>query len=203
MSANGRMTARELASIGSGYSLRRDAAAAFNAMCAEALHKYGTRVLVRAAYRTLALQWYFWNLYRSGRGNLAAYPGTSNHGWGLAVDLYNQRMRWIVDQIGAKYGFAKRWSDAPGEWWHIKWRGGVWKGHARPLPPLRRGSKGARVKTLQRRLRALGFKSVRVSGYFNLATRSAVKRFQKKHHLKSDGIVGPATTRALKRAVRS
>jgi hypothetical protein len=29
--------------------------------------------------------------------------------------------RPIADQNGAKYGWAKRWSDAPSEWWHVRW----------------------------------------------------------------------------------
>jgi hypothetical protein len=80
-----------------------------------------------ALARTYAQQEYFWDLWQSGQGSLAAEPGTSNHGWGLAIDLATLQMRRIVDRIGAKYGFAKKWSDAADEWWHIKWRPGSYK----------------------------------------------------------------------------
>lgn len=109
---NGRLSASALSPIGGGYYLAKPAARAFLAMSAEARRRFGTPITVVAAYRDYARQVYFWDLYLSGRGNLAAHPGTSNHGWGLAVDLASPHMRWIVDQIGAKYGFAKRWSDA-------------------------------------------------------------------------------------------
>lgn len=42
------------------------------------------------AWRPYEKQQYFWNCYQTGscnNGNLAAHPGTSNHGWGIASDL--------------------------------------------------------------------------------------------------------------------
>ncbi|HEY7076758.1 MAG TPA: peptidoglycan-binding protein [Solirubrobacteraceae bacterium] len=60
--------------------------------------------------------------------------------------------------------------------------------------PLKAGSHGKRVATVQRWL------GLHADGVFGPATRRAVKRFQRRHHLTADGIVGPATWRALKRA---
>jgi peptidoglycan hydrolase-like protein with peptidoglycan-binding domain len=60
--------------------------------------------------------------------------------------------------------------------------------------PLKRGSKGPRVATVQRWL------GVESDGIFGPATRRAVKRFQRRRGLTVDGIVGPATWRALRRA---
>lgn len=169
-------------------------------MSAAALRRFGTHILVRAAYRTLALQWYYWRMYQSGRGNLAAFPGTSNHGWGLAIDLFNYRMRQIVDAIGASYGWAKRWSDAPSEWWHIKYSSTHDRHHYSTAPPtLRYGMHGASVRRLKHLLRVLGFSSVDHSSTFGRATRSAVKRVQHKHGLKADGVVGPRTWKLLER----
>jgi hypothetical protein len=56
---------------------------------------------------------------------------------------------------------------------------------------LRVGSTGSTVKAVQRRLK------VSVTGYFGRQTEAAVKRFQRRRGLKADGIVGPATARAL------
>lgn len=129
MAENGKLPAAALAPIAGGQ-LERTAAAAFNAMNVEA-RRLGLELRPtgsRSSYRPYEDQVYFWNLYQSGKGNLAARPGTSNHGWGLAVDLATTQMRAMVDRIGRKYGWAKEWSDAPSEWWHLKYRAGVWSG---------------------------------------------------------------------------
>jgi hypothetical protein len=121
--ANGRMTAGELAPIPGGQ-LRNDAANSWNRMRQFIGPKSGTWIAPggpRSSYRPYVDQLYFWNLFRSGRGNLAAYPGTSNHGEGLAVDLASTAMRRAIDEHGAQFGWQKRWSDAPGEWWHMKY----------------------------------------------------------------------------------
>ena len=129
MAANGQLPAAALAPIAGGQ-LEKTAAAAWNAMNVEArangleLRPTGSM----SSYRTYAQQVYLYDLYRSGRGNLAAVPGTSNHGWGLAVDLATTQMRAMLDRIGRKYGWAKEWSDAQSEWWHIKYRPGIWSG---------------------------------------------------------------------------
>jgi hypothetical protein len=133
--SNGRIPDSALAPItkavnGEQAYLIADAAKAFNAMNAESERRFGVTLRVssaRAAYRSYEDQEYFWRLYQSGQGNLAARPGTSNHGLGLAVDLATTQMRKIVDQIGSKYGWSKATSDAPSEWWHLKWKPGKYK----------------------------------------------------------------------------
>jgi len=50
----------------------------------------GVTLKIDSGFRTLARQQYFWNCYKSKKcndGNLAAWPGTSNHGKGIALDL--------------------------------------------------------------------------------------------------------------------
>jgi murein L,D-transpeptidase YcbB/YkuD len=59
-------------------------------------------------------------------------------------------------------------------------------------PLLRRGSKGAAVRELQKLL------LVTVDGDFGPRTQAAVKLFQKRHNLAADGIVGPYTWAALR-----
>lgn len=201
--SNGRLPQSALAPItravnGEQAYLEKHAAAAFMAMNAESEAKYGVTIRVasaRVAYRTYAEQVYFWNLYKSGRGALAAYPGTSNHGWGLAVDLATPQMRSIVDSIGAKYGWAKKWSDAPSEWWHIKYRAGIWNGHVvEPLEPTISTSHHPvkAVKRLKKFLRNAGYWTDK-TGNFGKSTRRAVRLFQKEQGLSVDGVVGPHT----------
>lgn len=56
---------------------------------------------------------------------------------------------------------------------------------------LRRGSKGAAVKELQKLLKLMP------DGIFGIITEEAVKSFQDANGLKSDGVVGPATMAKL------
>lgn len=185
--------------------LTHEAAAAFMAMNAESERDYGVTLRVssaRTAYRPYADQLYFWNQYLYHGGNLAARPGTSNHGLGLAVDLATEQMRRIVDKIGHKYGWAKEWSDAQSEWWHLRYRSGVWHGHVGD-PIIKKGStKRDAIRTLQKLLRSVGYKSVSVNGKYDLRSRIAVRRFQRKHKLPVDGVVGARTWAALRKVGR-
>ncbi len=123
MAENGRLPAGSLADIPGGR-LTREAAASWNRMRRAIGEKTGVWICptsTRTAYRPYADQVYFWNLYQAGKGSLAARPGTSNHGWGLAVDVPQPKMARLINQYGAEYGWQKRWSDAPSEWWHFKY----------------------------------------------------------------------------------
>jgi hypothetical protein len=211
---NGRLPSSVLGNIVGGR-LRKDAAKAWNAMNAESQRKYGVTLRPsgpRSSYRTYSEQQYFWNLYKSGRGNLAAYPGTSNHGLGLAVDLATPQMRNIVDKIGAKYGYQKRWSDAQSEWWHIKWRAGNYPAvkNTNVDPVLKYKSAGPSVIKLKKLLYKKGIREFssnpsgkpsnnRYNPFFGKYTKKAVQQFQRSHGLSPDGVVGAATWKALRK----
>lgn len=83
----------------------------------------GRNLRVNAGYRALGTpqessklrtQWAFWKRYREGWGNLAAYPGNSNHGFAKSVDLYDYDLKWLRKNAAA-YGFE---NDVPSEGWH-------------------------------------------------------------------------------------
>ena len=141
MASNGKLPASDLAPIAQGQ-LRKDCAAAWNAMNVES-RSNGLEIVPtgsKSSYRTYAQQQELYAMYLNGTGNLAAVPGTSNHGWGTAVDVATQSMRSMIDRIGAKYGYSKSWSDAPSEWWHICFQAGHYKGSdpgpsGKPKPP--------------------------------------------------------------------
>lgn len=204
---NGRLPKEALGPItkaadGAQVYLRKDAAKAFMAMNAESEARFGVTLRVlgsMSAYRTYPQQVYLWNnVAHAHDTNWVAYPGTSNHGWGLAIDLASPRMRQIIDKIGAKYGFAKRWSDAQGEWWHIKWKAGTYPAVTNPpygFKVLKRGQTGPSVIKLKKALYNKGLRGFgsRWNPYFNKATQDAVKRFQRRHNLSPDGVVGPKT----------
>lgn len=62
---------------------------------------------------------------------------------------------------------------------------------------LKEGSSGVAVRSLQSRLKGLGFNVGKVDGKFGPTTRKAVIAFQNARKLKPDGIAGPKTMAAL------
>lgn len=67
----------------------------------------------------------------------------------------------------------------------------------KPLPPLiRKGSHGDAVVLAQRELNRAGFK-LALDGQFGPATEAAVKVFQTHSGIRSDGIIGPQTWKAI------
>lgn len=191
MASNGKLSKSELAPIPGG-ELRKDAAAAWNAPGGPAdagLRPTGSR----SSYRTYDEQVELYKLYQEGRGALAAIPGTSNHGWGIAVDLAEQWMRDWMDAHGAKYGWRK--TEALSEWWHMNFVGGV---SFPTFKPLKKGSHGPRVVRLTKRLAYIhpsGHKAYLPRFYwkFKKPVQDAVKRFQRDQKLRADGMIGPKT----------
>jgi hypothetical protein len=190
--ANGRLSASELAPIPGG-ELRNDAAAAWNAPGgpADAGLRPGGPI---SSYRTYAEQEETWAAYQAG-GNLAAIPGTSNHGWGLAVDIPNSWEQEWMRSHGAHYGWEK--TEAFSEPWHFTYVPGVFT-----APPafktLRHGSRGPRVVKYTRRLayihRTKGAAYLpRFFFKFKQPVVVGVKNFQRAYRLKQDGEIGPKT----------
>lgn len=99
-----------------------EAAAAMGALLTQAEADGVTELSVKYSYRTIAKQWEKWRNYQAG-GNLAAYPGTSNHGWAVAVDftgLTPRALAWVKAHAG-RYGFL---ADVSSENWHYTYQGG-------------------------------------------------------------------------------
>jgi hypothetical protein len=69
-------------------------------------------------------------------------------------------------------------------------------------PMLSAGARGVPVKKLEQRLTDLGYHVGTPDRVMGKATVKAVKRFQKKHHLEADGVVGPKTWRPLQIQVK-
>lgn len=214
---NGRLPGSQLAPIGECAQLRNDAAAAYNTLqlyarqhlpvngCASAYRRVGRRSDWPSRYGS---QWYFWGFWCAmGECGNAAWPGTSNHGWGLAVDV-PAWVRSMIDRYGARFGWCKCWSDAPHESWHLKYAPGKWKRRPNPgtnlrSPILRRGSgglgQGRYVRYARTWLRRHGQKGVRADyQWFTKGLRSKVRYFQRHHGIRSDGVVGPRTWRAFR-----
>lgn len=72
---------------GMGHYLHPVACAKLQQMSADYQATFGNAITISEAFRNIDTQWYYWNLYQSGQGNVAAYPGNSTHGEALAVDI--------------------------------------------------------------------------------------------------------------------
>ena len=180
MPDNGRFVDSDLAAIPGGR-LAKEAAANWLALREEGSKQYGIWISPlgdRSSYRTFGEQEHFWAVFQAG-GDLAARPGTSNHGSGNAVDLANPpTMRKVVDGLGAPYGW--RWGEAPSESWHVTYRGG---GKADPSalkvdehPSLKAGDNGDAVMRVQKWLAGHGAEGVTPDGDFGPLTVKAVNR---------------------------
>lgn len=114
---NGRIPASALATIdGTNHRLWTPAARSFEAMRAAAAAD-GVTIGITDSYRTYESQV---DLARRkglySQGGLAAVPGTSEHGWGMAMDLKldSSAQAWMRQNAG-RFGFVE---DVPREPWH-------------------------------------------------------------------------------------
>jgi hypothetical protein len=192
---NGRLPDSALRSIPGGR-LEISAAAAWNAMN-EALGGILRPLGNASSYRLYAIQVYFWNLYLSGRGNLAARPGTSNHGWGKAVDLAALFMRHAIDRAGRAFGWAK--VEAPSEWWHVNYVGGF-KPRPDPLVKLGKRREAACRLLLYRRRQRIEERETGIGAKWRKWDRAVNRSYRKVHKLWKRAEPGPQK-RLMKRVL--
>jgi hypothetical protein len=108
----------------SGQVLRADAAASFNALSRKYAETFSAPICVTDSYRDFASQ----VAVRAAKPTLAAVPGTSNHGWGVALDLCDgvqvfgsPQHEWLKLHAMAYGWFHPSWAQAGGskpEPWH-------------------------------------------------------------------------------------
>lgn len=112
-----------------GHRLRSDAAKAFNALTQYYARTVGSPLCVTDSYRSYADQV---SVYRRKPG-LAAVPGTSEHGWGKAVDLCGGVETWGSAEQGWMQANAGRFGWSNPDWaaqsgsrpeaWHWEYAG--------------------------------------------------------------------------------
>lgn len=107
-------------SRGDGYWLVTPATAALEQLDAAFRAEFGHHLDIDLAYRDLATQE---AMYAALGPTVAAYPGTSNHGWGIAIDvpelpceygLHTPQRDWLV-----AHGPTWHWFPNPYEYWHF------------------------------------------------------------------------------------
>jgi hypothetical protein len=176
-----------------------------------AARKAGITLVTADCYRDYAGQVYWRNWWCNvGKCGNAAVPGTSNHGWGKAIDFHDlsgglptngAAYRWLKANAG-RFG----WNNPilTNEAWHWEWvgDGGTMGGYQIRSGlfswPLQAGMNNGEVRVLQQRLADLGFSRVAVDGSFGPATVEAVKFVQTLNGLPVDGVVGAGTAWALR-----
>jgi len=118
---NGEVPRTELIDVaGTGHRLWAPAGKAFEQLLTDAAED-GVSIGITDSYRSYAAQVDV--AERKGlysQGGLAATPGTSPHGWGIALDLdlNSQAQAWMRANAG-RYGFVE---DTPREPWHWVYR---------------------------------------------------------------------------------
>ena len=147
-------------------------------------------------------------------------------GYSYAVDInltkFGGPAKADVTRVAAHYGIKPT---VRGEWWHFQPRDGdgwfdckaytdddddtppmdwaaliAWHaaiGKAIGMSPLRRGSRGAEVEVVQKRLNALDFWCGTADGIFGWKTKTAVKRFQRTTLTNTTGVVDAMTWETL------
>lgn len=126
---NGAIPVSALCEIAPGHHLRADAAFALQQLSAAYTAQWGASLCLTDSYRTFESQI---SLFGT-KPDLAAIPGTSNHGWGTAVDLCggiesfdSPTHRWMRDNAPLFGWFHPSWAQSDGsrpEPWHWEYGG--------------------------------------------------------------------------------
>jgi hypothetical protein len=128
---NGRLPEQALCALWgtTGQVLRADAAAAFNDLSRAYAEEHGAPLCVTDSYRNLDEQ----VAVRAAKPTLAAVPGHSNHGWGVAVDLCGGVQSftdpahvWLLAHAAEFGWFHPGWAEPTGvkpEAWHWEFAG--------------------------------------------------------------------------------
>lgn len=126
---NGAIPVAALCPVAPGHYLRADAAHALQQLNAAYAEAWGGSICVTDSYRTFDSQITLF----STKPDLAAVPGTSNHGWGTALDLCGGIQsfgtgthRWMRDNAPMFGWFHPSWAQQDGsrpEAWHWEFGG--------------------------------------------------------------------------------
>ena len=127
---NGRLSAADLCDLpwAPGMSLQPRAAVALTALNEAFTIEFGHDIALADSYRSIGRQY----SVKESRGYLAAAPGTSMHGYGVAIDLASSvtgsgaEYKWLVANAAA-YGWvnppwAQRGGSSKYEPWHFEFK---------------------------------------------------------------------------------
>jgi hypothetical protein len=132
--SSGCISSSQLKSVGIGsHKLQTDAANAFIKMYSDMPDNIKGSVKLSDSYRPLNVQCNIFDFdhyektgkkRKKGTSNTAAaYPGSSNHGWGRAIDISPSNVQNWIKENGEKYGWTWGEGRAVGEPWHFTFCG--------------------------------------------------------------------------------
>ena len=121
------------------------------------------------------------SIWRKVKGANAAAPGWSNHGPGLAIDIHPGPIQEWFKTKGAAWGWSWAEGRANGEDWHFTF-----------TLTNRYASRGMLDHAAVQKV-----VGAEVDGKIGTGTVEKIRAWQKAHGLTADGIVGPATKRAM------
>lgn len=126
LGSNGGLPIEQLCKV-KGYYLQPEAAISFTELNKAFSARFGHEMCLASGYRDLSSQY----SVKRQKGSLAAKPGTSNHGWGYAVDLcasaYQSPAKWNWLHANAPtFGWElPDWASRSYEPWHWEYVKGV------------------------------------------------------------------------------
>ena len=141
--SNGQIPRSALKKIPGGY-LEENAANAWLDLRAYIHDKTGLLIAPggpASSYRDLAEQRRRKQIQLNG-GPIAAAVGTSNHGWGKAVDEPVYSHQQAILKYGPKFGWSHAEGASVGENWHFTYVGGNYKRKVNPLATLTKEEQG-------------------------------------------------------------
>ena len=129
---NAKIPAKAMAKVpGTGFLMEPHAAQALNAMF-RAAQQDGIQLTIGNTYRDYDTQAGLYKAHVEGSHPApVASPGSSNHGWGLAVDVASvgdREFQWLLNNAG-RFGYTNPWVEGKGdrdsvEPWHWEYGGG-------------------------------------------------------------------------------
>lgn len=216
---NGRLPAGALGAPVFGGKIRKDLVPQTNSLALAFASKFYRSLQATDTYRDRATQETLYKPPPVGKGpGLAAYPGTSNHGWGTAIDFSSninrfssaehQWMQKNAPRYGWNHPYWARQGGGREEAWHWEASKKAWfPRHTINYPQgssIGLGDSGDEVLQLQKDLnkiyRKRGIK-IAEDGDYGMGTYALVRRFQRaRGYFRKQGVAGKWTKSAVKQA---
>ena len=138
--------------------------------------------------------------YEGGHGNQSQHYAGVAFDVGQTLSASRRRALWESSKSSGVWSYVEPQSLTP-TWVHFDKRFGVPSCSSGGFPLVKRGSISTYVLIAQDDLNTLGYSTGGLDGIFGAQTQDAVRRYQQRAGLTSDGIVGCNTWRALQEAV--